>query len=508
MGRPRARTALIGIVGALAFFTCFAGAARPLQMGFTVVIVDAGAAARLVDAGANGVVIQLRWSALVSAQAGTAVDFDPSDPASPYYTWTSLDQQVAAAHASGIEASAQIVGPPPAWALASASAGLPPSLPDPTALAQFAAAAAARYSGGFQGLPRIRAWALWNEPNLTTNLDPQFLDGAPFAPGWYRTMVNAVHDSVKAIQPDALIVAGDTAPFIDITPEVTAVDPAWGPLSFMRELFCLSDTLQPTCSTPVKLDVWSTHPYSEGGPERRATVPDDVSIPDLPKMRAVLDAAEAHGHIVSSGPVELWATEFSWDSNPPDPLAVPAAVLQRWLPQALYSMWQDGVTRVAWFTLMDHVPPDPYQSGILFADGTPKPYAQALRFPLVGINYRDQLEVWGRTPGGIPATVTIQQGGGATWTTLGDLASDADGIFQGRFDAAPTGSIRATHKTTGEHSATYPLGADPHVNDFYTAFGFGFPLEPPAESRRPALPALTGGYPPRIGVQQQLQSGG
>ena len=46
-------------------------------------------------------------------------------------------------------------------------------------------------------------------------------------------------------------------------------------------------------------------------------------------------------------------TEFSWDSNPPDPKGVPAVLEGRWVAEALYRMWSAGVSLVTWFTLRD-----------------------------------------------------------------------------------------------------------------------------------------------------------
>ncbi len=43
------------------------------------------------------------------------------------------------------------------------------------------------------------------------------------------------------------------------------------------------------------------------------------------------------------GPKRLWATEISWDSSPPDPQGVPIAEHARWLEQALYVLWSQGV---------------------------------------------------------------------------------------------------------------------------------------------------------------------
>jgi hypothetical protein len=171
-------------------------------------------------------------------------------------------------------------------------------------------------------------------------------------------------------------------------------------------------------------------------------------------------------------------------------------------------MWRSGVSLVAWFTLYDQPSPDPYQSGLMLPNGTPKAHARAFAFPLVGISHRSQLEVWGRTPGGRQADVTIQRSAAGGWSTLGTLSSDANGIFQGRFKVLPTGSIRALAPSLGEQSADYPLGADPEVNVAYGAFGNPM-LEPEPAWSRPVVPAPpAGGSARRVEVQQRLRAGG
>jgi hypothetical protein len=69
----------------------------------------------------------------------------------------------------------------------------------------------------------------------------------------------------------------------------------WGPLAFMRAFFCLSPQLKPTCSVKVRFDVWSHHPYTSGGPTHKAALPEDVSLPDLPRLDAVLRDAVLRG---------------------------------------------------------------------------------------------------------------------------------------------------------------------------------------------------------------------
>ena len=52
--------------------------------------------------------------------------------------------------------------------------------------------------------------------------------------------------------------------------------------------------------------------------------------------RRVLNAAIKAHHIASRHAVQFWVTEFSWDSNPPDPCSPPFSLLSRWVPEALY----------------------------------------------------------------------------------------------------------------------------------------------------------------------------
>ena len=74
---------------------------------------------------------------------------------SPYYDWSALDNSVIAATSNGLDVVAVVTGSP-AWALRPVSPGMTPTLPDPDAFADFGAAAAARYSGRFGGLPAVR----------------------------------------------------------------------------------------------------------------------------------------------------------------------------------------------------------------------------------------------------------------------------------------------------------------------------------------------------------------
>jgi hypothetical protein len=82
-------------------------------------------------------------------------------------------------------------------------------------------AVAARYSGGFDPpspdptLPPVKALQVWNEPNLSGNLSPQFEGTTAISPVYYREMLNVSYGAVKAVAPRMLVVTAGTAPYGD-----------------------------------------------------------------------------------------------------------------------------------------------------------------------------------------------------------------------------------------------------------------------------------------------------
>jgi hypothetical protein len=472
-----------------------ATAPRPLETGVFDPITFPGspnvAASRVRQAGAGSMRLILLWEAVAPPGATKPAGFAADDPASPHYNWAGFDAQVVAAVAAGLEPIVCIVTTPQ-WARRPPSPGAPATLPDRSELAAFAKAAAIRYGGSFGGLPRASRWQVWNEPNLTHYLAPQYHAGVPFSPGWYRGMVNQVAVAVKDVHADNLVIAGGTAPFFDNHQDTVAVDPAWGPMSFMREVLCLTPQLTRKCTNVARFDVWAHHPYSSGGPTRKAVNPDDASIGDLHKLNAALDAAWADGRIVGPARPALWVTEFSWDSGPPDPHGVPLPLLTRWTAEALHRMWLDGVTHVAWFLLRDQpFPASIYQSGLYFRGATtladePKPHLAAFRFPFVASRVQAGLEVWARTPGGRQAQVVVQQQFAGGWTNRGTLLADVHGIVQGVVPGSARGLVRARTTDRNEESPGFSLRPQPDRT--FHPFGGG-QLEPDPPLPPPALPA-------------------
>ena len=176
-------------------------------------------------------------------------------------------------------------------------------------------------------------------------------------------------------------------------------------------------------------------------------VPNDVSLGDLPEMKAVLDAGVAAGHVVSKQRPPFWVTEFSWDSDPPDPAGVPAALQGRWVAEALYRMWGAGVSLVTWFTFRDHpVGTSPYQSGLYFARRRRLlATGRSRRSPPFGSRSSrsgapGHVFVWGRTPSGAADDVTVEQRGASGWRRVATLRADRRRHLLGR---APSRRQRA-----------------------------------------------------------------
>lgn len=391
------------------------------------------------EAGATYVRMLVRWSDIAPVTPPTG--FVATDPDSPGYSWQSVNATVAAAEAAGVTPILDIMSPP-AWA--TVAGGITPQI---AALGDFATAIATHYDG-HHGAPASHVFQVWNEPNLSLDLDP--VDA-----NTYRSMVNAVATSVHAVNPKNIVVAGDLDPFGNTAKRFHTESP----LTFMRTFLCVSAGKHPhaTCNTPAQFDVWSHHPYTFNGPFGHARRTNDVSLGDLPKMEALLQAAIKLHHVVSSRKVEFWATEFSWDTNPPRPKAAPIGLQARWTAEALYQMWRSGISLVVWFMLQDQPSPSPWQSGLYFtaptlAQAKAKPMRISFRFPFVAYLGRGgTVSIWGRDPTSTKTVVTIQRRHGTSgkWTTVARVQANRYGIFLGKLALQATASdwLRASAST-------------------------------------------------------------
>lgn len=408
--------------------------------------------------GAQVVRINLIWRQVIPGRTKPA-PFNPENPGDPKYNWTDTDAKVRLAAAAGLQPLITITGAP-RWA----ETGLPRVdriqgfkvdswKPDPAAAGAFAKAAALRYSGSFQGLPRVRYWEIWNEPNLIGFLSPQAENGKPVSPTLYRNVLNAMADAIHRVHPNNVVGAGSTAPF-SLTTGGAVI--ATAPLAFMREVLCMSAGAHPhpTCKAKSTFDAWSHHPFTFGGPTDHAPNKDEVSLGDMPAMKHLLDAAYKAHHIRTKHAPSLWVTEFAWDTFPPDSLAVPIDLQSRWISEALYRSWLSGVSLFTWFQLWDEPGYSRYQDGLYFRNGEdlanaqPKPSFDSFRFPFVAYRHGRRVSVWGRTPYGRPGKVVVQRMTATGWKQSGTFRANRYGIFQGKVRYVNTPAPSPPHSAT------------------------------------------------------------
>jgi hypothetical protein len=412
--------------------------------------------------GATMVRLTLGWKH-VAPQIALPRGFDARDYRSPGYNWSWFDAQVRMATARGLEPFVEIILAP-AWA---SQGGGGTVRPNPVAFGNFAYAAARRYSGELAhlGLPRIRYWQAWGEPNRDHFLMPQYEGGRIASALHYREMIARFSAGVYSARGDNLVIAGALSPLG--RPDKPA------PLAFMREMLCLSASLQRTCdlrATPVAADVWSHHAYTGGGPTRAAHGADNVSLGDLGDMRRYLGAAVRLGHLRPRGPLDFWVTEFGWDSSPPDPNAIPPALHARWTSHALYQMWRNDVSLATWWLVNDQpLAQSRYQSGFYTVGGQAKLSLTAFRFPTVAFRRKGRIFVWGRTPAGRAGPVRIQVKSGRRWRTLGRVHANGHGIFQRTFRGPKKGLVQARYY----HETSVPFSLSPVRDRLVEPFGCG-----------------------------------
>jgi hypothetical protein len=358
-----------------------------------------------------------------------------------------------------------------------------PCDPDPAKLAEFARAAARRYSGGFQTLPRVRYWQAQNESNLNLFFNPQYRNGRPVSPALYRNLINAFYHAVKSVDRSNIVLAAGLAP-------IGRPGSAIAPLRFTKLLLCMKGGRReprPTrgdCGGGAFFDVFDMHPYTTGGPDQGGKG-GNVELGNLSDLQNLLRTASRvgriHGRFRRS---PLWITEFSWDSKPPDPGGVKMPILARWTAEALHRAWTAGINRFFWYSLRDDAPTsrpfsETFQSGLYFrgatiAEDRPKPIMYAFRFPFVAYSRSDGFFFWGRTPNSKGGKVVIEVRKSGRWRNAVVVRADRFGIFKGvakgGYGRRKRGFVRARYH--GESAVPFSLKP---VRGFYQP-PFGRPV--------------------------------
>jgi aryl-phospho-beta-D-glucosidase BglC (GH1 family) len=344
------------IAGAVAAPTAFA--AQKMWLGFhddPTFRWSSDRATNIQSAAQDGATIMrflVQWN-LVAPQRPTSA----ADPFDPAYKFDDVDEAVRTAQENDLEVMLTISGTP-SWANGGGKPNkMPTRLSDFTS---FAKAIASRYSGRYAGFPFVRFWSVWNEPNLSLFLTPQFnAAGKPVSPANYAKLYAAAYKGIKAGNPQALVAIGETSPRGHDKPAPRVSD-STTPGTFAQ--------LVAKANPRLKFDAWAQHPYPPVPtlkPSAKVKWP-NITLASFPRFEQSL---KTWFHRKT---VPIWVTEYGHQTKPQNPLGVSYATQAADLRQAIaIARKYSYVPMFIWFVYRDD-PGQPWQSGLYTQAGLPK----------------------------------------------------------------------------------------------------------------------------------------
>ncbi|HEY5873625.1 MAG TPA: cellulase family glycosylhydrolase, partial [Gaiellaceae bacterium] len=281
----------------------------------------------------------------------------PADPFDPAYRFDDIDEAVRSAQTNDLEVMITISGTP-RWA----NRGQTPNVA-PTRMADFQAfarAIASRYSGRNDGIPFVRFWSVWNEPNLTTFLKPQFnAKGKSVAPATYARIAAAGFAGIKAGNPLAKVAVGETSAR-GRDKRVKGVSDSHSPGKFAE--------LVAKANKRLRFDGWAHHPYPfnpNSAPSQVVKWP-NVSLASLPRFQKGLSQ-----WFKRKSP-EVWITEYGHQTRPQDRFGVPYSTQATYIKRAIdIAKRFTFVPMFIWFVYQDS-PGQPWESGLYTTTGAAK----------------------------------------------------------------------------------------------------------------------------------------
>lgn len=274
------------------------------------------------------------------------------EPTRGQFHWEVTDQVVAGAEYYGLDLVVRL-DQHPAWV----SDVEPPLNAPPDALGDyqhFVERVAWRYRG------RVRAYIIWNEPNLALEWGGKAPD-----PAAYVQLLRVGYQAVKAGDPEALVVAAGLAPTNG------SGDRAMDERAFLQGMY--------QAGVAPYFDILGAHPYGFGlPPDAPVDASDGLVFRRLEELRAI---------VLENGDGEkpVWITEMGWtvDASPDQPdIAVSQEQQAAYWTGALdqvRSQWP-WVELITVWNLSQPEPGDPFGGySLIGSDGMPRPAYEALR---------------------------------------------------------------------------------------------------------------------------------
>jgi hypothetical protein len=278
----------------------------------------------------------------------------------------------AAAGAAQLDAVRLIVG------VDTTSRETPVTAADRTAYAQYLTSLA-------RAVPYVKDYIVGNEPNLNRFWLPQFdRRGRDVAASAYNQLLAQSYDALKAVDPSIDVIGGAVSP--RGADRARAARQTHSPMTFLRDLglaYRKSRRAKPI------MDTLTIHPYGETSrtpPTMLHPKSTSISIADYPKLVKLLKQA-FHGTAQRGATLPILYGEYGVQTVIPSDklaaytdLAIPTAAdaVSEQMQAAYYrqaiqiAFCQKTVVGLLFFHVSDEPDLDRWQSGLFYADDTPK----------------------------------------------------------------------------------------------------------------------------------------
>jgi hypothetical protein len=415
--------------------------------------------------GVDVIKAQVFWNEIAPRGRTKPAGFDGADPAS--YDFSAYDGLVNAIVARGMTPFLTIGNRAPDWAVKKVTKAPRDGMYRPSSkeFRLFAEAVGRRYSGDYNGLPRVELWSIWNEPNLASWLAPQRTrKGVPVAPSLYRKLYLAGHRGLAASGH-----ARDKILLGELMPLGAGSKSKFTPTDFLREMVCLDRAYRPYRGKAAKArgcpkrvariptSGIALHPYTPRAGLSARPRAGEVPITRLATMTRQLDLLGRRAKLPRRLPI--WLTEFGFQTNPPDPFQTPIKRVPGMMDKSEWIAFRNRRVRsYSQYTMRDAglVPGGSrfqryagFQMGLRFADGrVKKGVYDAFRMPVfVRLLSSRRVEVFGGLRTGARAVARIEsRRRGGRYRPLGTARLSSAGYFRKVLSAS--GAKNRTYRVT------------------------------------------------------------
>ena len=243
-----------------------------------------------------------------------------------------------------------------------------------------------------QSLPYVKDFIVGNEPNLNRFWMPQFVKrGRDVAAPAYEALLAQIYDALKAVSPDINVIGGAVSPRGADRPGASRQ--THSPTTFLRDLGLAYRKSHR--SKPI-MDVLAIHPYGESSktpPNALHPKSTAISIGDYPKLVKLLTQAFRRTAQPGASLPILYGEYGVQTQIPPDKLgvytnlgvptaadAVSEQMQAKYYTRAIQlAFCQKTVAGLLFFHVSDEHDLDRWQSGLFYADDTPKTSLAAVK---------------------------------------------------------------------------------------------------------------------------------